>query len=66
MDLLREGCEQAVLALWLGHESIETTQMYLDADLELKQRVLDRVTPPDGKPGRYRPDDKLLAFLKSL
>lgn len=66
MDLLREGCEQAVLALWLGHESIETTQMYLDADLELKQRVLDRVTPPNGKPGRYRPDDRLLAFLKSL
>ena len=51
---------------WLGHESIETTQIYLDANLELKQRVLDAVTPPNGKPGRYRPDDKLLAFLKSL
>ena len=40
--------------------------MYLDADLELKQRVLDTVVPPNGKPGRYRPDDKLLSFLNSL
>jgi site-specific recombinase XerD len=66
MDLLQQGVEQCVIALWLGHESIETTQIYLDADLELKQRVLDRVTPLNGKPGRYRPDDKLLAFLNSL
>lgn len=66
MDLLREGAEQCVIALWLGHESIETTQIYLDANLELKQRVLDMTTPPEGKPGRYRPDDRLLAFLKSL
>jgi site-specific recombinase XerD len=66
MDLLQHGVEQSVLALWLGHESIETTQVYLDADLELKQRLLDAVTPLNGKPGRYRPDDKLLAFLKGL
>jgi site-specific recombinase XerD len=66
MDLLQQGVEQAVIALWLGHESIETTQVYLDANLELKQRVLDAVTPLNGKPGRYRPDDKLLAFLQSL
>jgi len=66
MDLLQEGVDRSVIALWLGHESIETTQMYLDADLELKQRVLDRTTPPTGRPGRYRPDDKLLAFLKEL
>jgi len=66
MDLLHEGNEQCVIALWLGHESIETTQVYLDADLEMKQRILDKTTPPDGKAGRYRPDDKLLAFLKSL
>jgi site-specific recombinase XerD len=66
MDLLQQGVEQAVIALWLGHESIETTQIYLDADLELKQRALDRVAPLNGKPGRYRPDDKLLAFLRSL
>ena len=66
MDLLQEGVDRSVIALWLGHESIETTQMYLDADLELKQRVLDRTTPPTGRPGRYRPDDKLLKFLKEL
>jgi len=66
MDLLQEGVEQRVLALWLGHESVETTQIYLDADLELKQKLLDKTTPPNGKPGRYRPDDKLLAFLKGL
>jgi site-specific recombinase XerD len=66
MDLLQEGAEQSVIALWLGHESIETTQIYLDANLELKQRVLEMVTPLNGKPGRYRPDDRLLAFLKSL
>ena len=66
MDLLQHGVEQAVIALWLGHESIETTQIYLDANLELKQRVLDTVTPLNGKPGRYRPCDKLLAFLTSL
>jgi site-specific recombinase XerD len=66
MDLLQEGVDRSVIALWLGHESIETTQIYLDANLALKQEVLDKMTPPDGKPGRYRPDDKLLAFLKSL
>jgi hypothetical protein len=48
------------------HESIETTQVYLDADLELMQKILDKTTPPTGKLGRYRPDDKLLAFLKGL
>jgi site-specific recombinase XerD len=66
MDLLQQGIDLSVIALWLGHESIESTQIYLDADLELKQRVLDAVAPPNGKPGRYRPDDKLLAFLNSL
>ena len=66
MDLLQEGTEQLGIALMLGHESIETTQMYLDANLELKQKILDKTLPPTGKPGRYRPDDKLLAFLKGL
>ena len=66
MDLLQQGIDPCVIALWLGHESPETTQIYLDADLELKQRVLDRITPLNGKPGRYRPDDKLLDFLKNL
>lgn len=66
MDLLQGGVEQSVIALWLGHESIETTQIYLDANLELKEKMLEKITPPSGKPGRFRPDDKLLAFLKSL
>jgi site-specific recombinase XerD len=66
MDLLQAGVEQSVIALWLGHESIETTQIYLDANLESKQQALAMMTPPNGKPGRYRPDDRLLAFLKSL
>ena len=66
MDLLQAGVDLSVIALWLGHESIETTQIYLDANLELKEKMLAKTTPPDGKPGRFRPDDKLLAFLKSL
>jgi site-specific recombinase XerD len=66
MELLQAGVEQSVIALWLGHASIETTQIYLDADLELKERMLAMTTPPEGKPGRYRPDDTLLAFLKGL
>ena len=66
MELLQAGAERSVIALWLGHESIETTQIYLDADLATKQAVLDKTKPPEGKPGRYRPDDPLLAFLKGL
>jgi site-specific recombinase XerD len=66
MDLLQEGVEPLTIALWLGHESVETTQIYLDANFEMKQAVLDKTTPPEGKPGRYRPDDRLLAFLKGL
>lgn len=66
MDLLQAGVEQALIALWLGHESIETTQKYLDANLALKEQVLARTTPPGAKAGRYRPGDKLLAFLNSL
>ena len=66
MDLLQAGVDCSVIALWLGHESVETTQVYLEANLALKQEVLDRTTPPNGRPGRYRPDDRLLTFLKGL
>lgn len=66
MELLHAGVDCSVIALWLGHESVETTQIYLQANLELKQEVLDRTAPPNGRPGKYRPDDRLLAFLKEL
>jgi site-specific recombinase XerD len=66
MELLQAGVDRAVIALWLGHESVETTQIYLQANLALKEEILAKTTPPDGNPGRYRPDDQLLAFLKSL
>jgi site-specific recombinase XerD len=66
MTLLHNGVDAAVIAMILGHESMETTQIYLHASLELKQQALDKTTPTSGPPGRYRPDDALLAFLKSL
>jgi integrase/recombinase XerD len=66
MDLLQHGVDRSVIALWLGHESMETTQMYLHADLRLKEKVLARTSPLGVKLTRYRPDDKLLAFLESL
>jgi integrase/recombinase XerD len=65
MELLQAGVDRAVIALWLGHESVET-QIYLDADLSLKEQVLAKIKPIKGKAGHYRPDDELLAFLKGL
>ena len=66
MDLLQQGVDPSTIALWLGHESVETTQIYIDANLELKEKILAMTIPPNGKPGRYRPGDRLLEFLKSL
>jgi len=66
MTLLRAGVEATVLALWLGHESVETTQVYIHADLTIKERALARTAPLDAPPGRYRPPDALLAFLEGL
>ena len=66
MALLRAGVDITVIALWLGHESVTTTQIYLQADMALKQRALDRTTPPASTPGRYKPGDQLLAFLEAL
>jgi integrase/recombinase XerD len=66
MALLHSGVDCAVIALWLGHESMDTTQRYLHASLELKQQALENTTLVTGQPGRYRPDDELLAFLKTL
>jgi site-specific recombinase XerD len=66
MELLQAGVDITVIALWLGHESIETTRIYLEADLAMKQKVLAKITPHEGCPGVYKPDDALLAFLKAL
>jgi site-specific recombinase XerD len=66
MDLLQHGVDRSVIALWLGHESPETTQMYLHADLRIKEDALVRTAPTDVKPSRYRPSDALLAFLEGL
>jgi integrase/recombinase XerD len=67
MNLLRSGVDVAVIALWLGHESTQTTSaVYLHADMTLKEQALARTAPPNTKPGRYRPPDPLLAFLERL
>lgn len=67
MELLQAGVDRAVIALWLGHESVETTQVYLDANLALKEEILAKVRSPNGKnPGRYKPPDSILAFLNGL
>lgn len=66
MELLQAGVDRAVIALWLGHESLETTQIYLDADLTSKAAILAKMTPVNARSGRYRPDDQLLAFLTAL
>jgi integrase/recombinase XerD len=66
MSLLRAGVDTSVIALWLGHEDPETTQVYLHADMTIKEQALARVQPPDTSPGRYRPPDTLLAFLDNL
>lgn len=67
MALREHGVDLSVIALWLGHESLETTQMYLHADIRLKERALARTAPIGGEAGgRFRPDDALLAYLESL
>lgn len=66
MQLLRAGVDTSVIALWLGHEQVDTTQVYLHADLSIKERALARTKPASSKPGRFRPSDSLLAFLEAL
>jgi integrase/recombinase XerD len=66
MRLLAVGVDTSVIALWLGHEAVETTQIYLHADLAIKERALARTAPTGTTPGRYRPPDTLIAFLESL
>ena len=64
--LAQDGVDTSVIALWLGHESVETTQIYLHADLAIKERALAKTALPNTRPGRFRPQDQLLAFLESL
>jgi integrase len=66
MDLLRHGVGRSVIALWLGHESVETTAIYLQADMQLKEQALARTNEAEVQTLRYRPDDQLMAFLRSL
>ena len=66
LEMLQAGVDRTVIALWLGHESVETTQMYLEATLAMKEQALAKTTPPHGSSGRFRADDRLLRFLNSL
>jgi integrase/recombinase XerD len=66
MELLHAGVDHAVIALWLGHESAETTMIYLHADMVLKEKILAKTKPLNVKTGRYRPGDRLLQFLNEL
>ncbi len=64
--LLHAGVDSTVIALWLGHEAVATTQVYVHADLALKERALSRTAPLGSPTGRYRPPDELIAFLEAL
>jgi integrase/recombinase XerD len=66
MELLQAGVDRSLIAIWLGRESLDTTQIYLDANLAMKEEILAKTRPVNSKPGRYRSDDQLLAFLKTL
>lgn len=66
MALREQGVDLSVIALWLGHESVETTQMYLHADIRMKERALARTAPVEGQVCRFKPDDMLMAYLESL
>lgn len=66
MSLLHAGVDTSVIALWLGHASVDTTQIYLHSDLTLKEKALARTRPPTSRTGRYQPSDSLLAWLEAL
>jgi site-specific recombinase XerD len=66
LDLLQGGRGPLVIALWLGHESVETTQIYLEATLAMKEKAFEKTKPLNGKFRRFRPGDSLLGFLNHL
>lgn len=66
MELLHHGVDQSVITLWLGHETVETTQVYIHADMWLKEKALSQVVSAETQPERYRPSDELFAFLEAL
>jgi len=66
LEMLQAGVDRAVIALWLGHESVETTQVYLEATLAMKEQALAKTTPRTGRPRLFRAGDQLLGFLNSL
>jgi site-specific recombinase XerD len=66
LEMLQAGVDRGVIALWLGHERVETTQMYVEATLAMKEQALAKTTPPRASPGRFRAGDRLLNFLNSL
>ena len=66
MELLQAGVDLTIIALWLGHESIKTTQIYLDANLALKETALAKTASLNGRMGRFRPDDRMIQFLNSV
>jgi site-specific recombinase XerD len=66
MRLLLAGVDVTVIALWLGHSQLSSTNAYLHADMSQKEQAIARVTPPNTKPGRYHPPDTILAFLEVL
>ena len=66
MSLLHAGVDTTVIALWLGHADVRSTNTYLHADMAIKERALAQLAPLDTLPGRYQPSDELLAFLERL
>ena len=66
MDLLQSGVDKSVITLWLGHESSETTQIYLEATLKLKEEALAKIVSLESKSKRFKPGDSLLEFLNDL
>ena len=66
MELLHAGVDSSLIALWLGHESVDTTQIYLHAHLELKEAALAKINPLNTRPGRFKAGDRLLQFLSTL